>query len=166
MKRRHAYSIVIAVGLLTALSSTTALADPSTTTPTPTTTTTTTTDPSPPAQEPAPGMFYVSPSSAYPGQTVMVTLNGGSFGCGERFISSPALIVAQPLEYQTAATVKPDAKPGTYDVSTPRNFHGHYGGVVTTTFTVLENTPPPAGNQVTQIPKGAAQTGGGGAALS
>lgn len=165
MKRRHTYSIVIAVGLLTALSSTAALADPSTTTPTPTTTTTTTA-PSPPAQEPAPGGFYVSPSSAYPGQTVMVSLNGGSFGCGSLFISSPALIVAQPHEYQTAATVKPDAEPGTYDVSTPCSFHGANNGIVTTTFTVLGDSAPPAGDQVTQIPEGAAQTGGGAAALS
>lgn len=161
MTRRHTYAAVLAAGLLTALGSAVAAADPSTTT---AQQPTISTEPGPP-----PGPMTVSPRSGRVGQAVTLRFVAV---CDNRptFSTTVLTIGAQEsypsnYELEASATVNSDAKPGTYSVLASCSRHG-FPRAWATSFTVLGNsTATPPGHQVKQVPTGAAQTGGGGTAL-
>jgi hypothetical protein len=120
----------------------------------------------------------VSPHSGVPGQKVKVAV-----GCEAGYIShlsSDALDIGKLHQVgpqddpkiaprsEAAATVKKGAKVGSHKVSFDCG-----GATITTSFTLLTPKAPPsstvpsvpaAGQQVTKVPKGAPQTGGGGTA--
>jgi hypothetical protein len=109
----------------------------------------------------------ISPSSGIPGKTVTLTVNATCDG-GLEFATTVLTIKTvegYPVpRTEASATVNSDAKPGTYDVlATCRSGHPPVPRLFAARFTVLDN-PMPSGHQVKQVPAGAAQTGGGGAA--
>jgi hypothetical protein len=111
----------------------------------------------------------VSPRSGVPGQKVTVAT-----GCELKDVSklaSDALDIgklrpvgpqddpATAPRAEAAATVKKAAKPGVHKVSFDCG-----GATITTSFTVLTPQSPVKTGQVTKVPAGAPQTGGGGTA--
>lgn len=128
--------------------------------------------PPPPDEDP----YHVSilPRSARLGQKVTIEVYGSCYG-GLRIVS-PVLNIGQLVqesqyEYQASATVNADVKPGHYELTAlctyalmpPRT------AALTTKFTITKasapsSNAPPAVRQVKQLPRGAAQTGGGGTA--
>lgn len=153
---------------------------PPTTPGTPTSAPTTPGTPPPTTTQPGVPKAYISvaPHSAVAGQKVTVAV-----GCEAKYIShlsSNALDIGKlhPVGPQdnpaiaprseAAATVKKDIKPGVYKVSFDCG-----GAPISTSFTLLApkptptptpKAPAPSGNQVTKVPSGAPQTGGGGTA--
>lgn len=148
MRRRPTYAAGLAIILLTVMGTMVATAD----------------------SQPIDGLS-VAPSTARPGQTVVLQVFPGCKGPPE-FASAVLTIREQnPLDHSSAtATVNADAKPGRYEVSATC-IAGHPPQPFTrTAFLTVAQEPAsvpsqkPAPHQVKQVPKGAAQTGGGGTA--
>jgi hypothetical protein len=169
MKHRNALVAGLAVGFAV-MAPSAAFADTSTAPPT-TSSTPTSTPTTPPPTSPPPGVpkayVSVSPHSGVPGQKVTVAV-----GCDFKYIShlsSDALDIGKlhPVGPQNdptvapraeaAATVKKAVKVGVHKVSFDCG-----GATIATSFTLL--APTPSGQQVTKVPSGAPQTGGGGTA--
>jgi len=172
MGRRPFYSAALTAIILTAASSTIATADNQpaghlTISPT-------ASAPAPPKVEPH--HLSISPRSARPGQLVTLDLYAYChWASGE---PSPVVTIGQfrvtsPYDYgefQASATVNADAKPGRYEVSASC-YHGlppqedtYKAQLTITNAKAPAPKPRPAAHQVKQVPKGAAQTGGGGTA--
>ncbi len=124
----------------------------------------------PPTQQPPEGLV-VSPRFVRPGQTAVLEVNPSCKGA-PRF-ASPVLTVREPdpANHSSAtATVNANAKPGRYKVSaTCTAGHPPQDYTRTAHLTVAQKPTPPSKqqappHQVKQVPKGAAQTGGGGTA--
>jgi hypothetical protein len=112
----------------------------------------------------------VSPHSGLPGQKVTVEtgcefkyvtgLTSNALDIGKLHQVGPQTDPSIAPRAQAAATVKKNVKPGVYKVSFDCG-----GAKITTSFTVLTPKPPvKTGQQVTKVPAGAPQTGGGGTA--
>ncbi|WP_328606414.1 hypothetical protein OG943_41890 [Amycolatopsis sp. NBC_00345] len=171
MKRIAVFSTVLAAGMLIAApafaagSTSTPTAPPTSATGTPTSTPTSSPTEAPPTDDNAgvPKAFLrLLPTVGRPGSQIAVRV-----GCEAGYIaklSSPVLDFGKltagpqndpkvaPLSKGTA-TVKKNAKPGTYTAS-----YECGGAQITTKFTVLPAKQAP--KQVTKVPAGAPQTGG------
>lgn len=122
--------------------------------------------PSHPPQPPSPGVSLVlDPDSGFPGQTVITATATCDDPDGAR-LSSPVLEYVpltrdpdghQPWALRATTSIVPDARPGTYPV-----FADCSDGLASAVITVL---PPDGGaeddGQVSRVPRGAPQTGGG-----